>query len=470
MSVLELTFHLLVVLSSIITIANWRYGLYLIVILDILRDPVRKLSEGHSVLFTLSVNSLWLTAFLAAYGESRDQMMGILSKHPLLRTTLNLIVIAILPGALLSITMYQNGYVLAAIGVASYMGPSVGILIGYVLLRSEKQLWSLLKFYIVMNTIAMTSAVFESQGVMSPVLGGIDMEWVRYRTGYEVPLISGIYRSPDVMGLHAAHVVMFSLILLSRRDKRINILWVATMLFAAYCLMLCGRRKMIGIPIAFGLVMLWLQQRARLMKASTTINVAGALIGVIGFFYLATQEGLLQSEYTDYAQTIATEGVDRTRVSLIDSPLTTLNQSGLLGMGLGTSTQGRYYVQSNARGAWQEDGVGRLFAEFGLFGVILIIFAGLIFIQVIFQAFDNAAKPAKPLLSGLIGVVAANAASFIISHQAYSGDPCTILFVSMLLGIVLSAPTRMSHPTVISDMESRYGKYDTAEHPSPHHV
>lgn len=461
MNYIELSFHLAVVFAGIVTLVNWRWGLYLIVLLDVLRDPVRKLSEEQSVIFTLTVNSLWLAAFAAAYGESKAQMSSILQRHKMLGTVLNLVIFAILPGALLSVAMYRNGYLLAIIGAASYLGPCVGIMIGYVYLQNENQLWKLLKWYVFVNSIALISTVLEYQGIESPMFGGINMEWLRYRTGYTVKLITGIFRSPDVMGLHAAHVIMFSTLLLTRKGKKVSFVWVLAILFSSYCLLLCGRRKMIGIPIAFVIAMFWLQQRAGLIKPGAVFNAAIGGAAIIAVVIVATPDDVIDSEYTQYASTIATESVDRTRGSLIDTPLMTLKQSGVLGRGLGTATQGVYYVDSNARGAWQEDGIGRLFAEFGLIGVILLVFAGLLMIQVIFQAFDNAARSTQGFLAGLIAIVVANGASFIVSHQAYSGDPCTILFIAMMLGILFSAPSES--PAAVQPNKAELPRYQISQ-------
>ena len=43
------------------------------------------------------------------------------------------------------------------------------------------------------------------------------------------------------------------------------------------------------------------------------------------------------------------------------------------------------------------------------------------------------------LFIGFVGIVAANAASFLVSHQAY-GDPFLVTLAGFILGITLSAP------------------------------
>jgi hypothetical protein len=89
--------------------------------------------------------------------------------------------------------------------------------------------------------------------------------------------------------------------------------------------------------------------------------------------------------------------------------------------------------------------VSRIFAELGLFGAVLVLIVG----ARVFQACAQALKtippnnPIQEVQIGLASVIAASAASFIISHQAFSGDPCAILFVSLLLGVLLSGPAQL---------------------------
>ena len=63
--------------------------------------------------------------------------------------------------------------------------------------------------------------------------------------------------------------------------------------------------------------------------------------------------------------------------------------------------------------------------------------------------------PISELQIGLVGVIAATAASFIISHQAFSGDPCSMLFVAFLLGVMLSGPVQVNRETMAWQQHQR---------------
>ena len=82
--------------------------------------------------------------------------------------------------------------------------------------------------------------------------------------------------------------------------------------------------------------------------------------------------------------------------------------------------------------AWQEDGISRLFRELGLIGVILIAFAARSLLQTARTAVQlvPADDSIGTLQMGLLAIVAANAASFVASHQQYrSSFQCPIWFV-----------------------------------------
>ena len=185
------------------------------------------------------------------------------------------------------------------------------------------------------------------------------------------------------------------------------------------------------------------------------------LLSALLMIHLLTREVVETQEYADYAQTTITQGNERLRDNVIGGVIGSVEQAGILGYGLGTATQGRYHAAQTIMGesgkikAWQEDGISRIFAEMGVFGAILVMMAlvnGL-------KACRWALKMVPPhnriaeLQMGLAGVVTASAASFVISHQAFSGDPCSMLFVTFLLGVMLSGPLQALRETIALQQE-----------------
>ncbi len=446
---MEEAFFGLVTASCLLALVNWRAGLYAGVVLDVLRDPVRKLSEEQSVVFTLAGALVWGVALLAAIASSQSEWRQLFQRYRQFRVIAICVPLAIVPAAALSVLLYSRGYILAGLGIASYVAPLCAIAMGFVFIRSEEQVYRLLKFYCLLNAIVLVSVPLEALEYDVPGLGGIKVNWIRYRGDQDdVKLISGWYRSPDIMGLHAAHVMMFSAMLAIRARAAGRVGWGLIAAWAATCLMLCGRRKMIGIPLVFMVVSLWLgyargvHQVRRLVVLGLTLVLVSGLVGVVAW---DASMGEDYQEYAQYASTIFTESHSRVNDLVIGSTIGTLQQSGVLGAGLGTATQGRYYAQvstSRASRGWQEDGVSKLLLEFGVPGLILMLAAGVALVLGLFQAVALVAPQSsvQVLQIGLVGVVFGDAASFVISHQQFSGDPVSGMLVMILLGMVLGAP------------------------------
>ncbi len=123
--------------------------------------------------------------------------------------------------------------------------------------------------------------------------------------------------------------------------------------------------------------------------------------------------------------------------------IVTINQSGLLGSGLGVVTQGAQYAGVDRTKAWQEDGVSRLFKELGVVGVFFFVFAGIQYAREAVRAFGMKIKEQVRVIlqNAGIAIFIANAACFAVSHQHISGDAANgilpLLFLGGLFGHIL---------------------------------
>lgn len=446
---MELVFFAIVGLACLIAFSDWRRGVYAGILVDMLRDPARKLSADQSIAITLAGAAVWAFVAWRAWESEGSQVKAFVRSHPQLRTILGCLMFALIPAAALSCVFYPRGYLLAAVGLMSYLGPLIGIGIGFLFARSEDGIYRLLQFYIAVNLPALIGVPMEYLDWDIPGLGGIQHEWIRDRTGYTVNLIAGFYRSPDIMGLHAAHVIMFSAMLWLRKSRGGNAGWLLAGVAAAFCVLLSGRRKMIGIPMVFFVTYLglcaWRQARhGQRLLGLAALGIAVSIVAAIVF--LDPDE---VSDHTTYATTLFTEGPTRMNELVVDSTIETLQRVGILGAGLGSGTQGRYYIGvhrvRNNQG-WQEDGVSRLFLEFGIPGAMLVMFAGFLALQMTAKAIKLIPPDdsLQVLQYGLVAVVLGNAASFVISHQQYSGDPVAGIIATMMAGMVLGL-TRVYH-------------------------
>ena len=428
-------------LSCLLALSNWRKAVYAAIALDFLRDPVRKLDQGESVLITVSVLGLWGVIMISAWGKSQREIHEFFRFNPRLLQAFRLLLLAILPGCVISLIFYSGGYRLVALGLVSYLAPFAGVLLGVLFAKDPVQMERVLRFYCVVNGIALTSVIAEYTKVDLPALGGMrDMNWIRYSGSEIVNLIGGFYRSPDIMGLHAAQVVMFSMILATRRNQGLSIGWLALALFGSLCLLLSGRRKMLGMPLVFMAATAFFCYlrgiRYTQFAAMPVIALSAAAAGV----YLVGTDDFVADEYTNFATTLFTDGVSRSQQIVAGSVASTLSQSGVIGSGIGSATQGAYHVSDGPKMGWQEDGVSRLFKELGIIGVVLAAFAITSAIRAVTLAVRRTPRASLHSLFQLmlIAVVVANAASFMISHQQYSGDPPSAIIVLMVLGMGLS--------------------------------
>jgi len=437
---METIYYALVAVAFFLAIGNWRAGLYACILFDAMRDPIRKLSADQPVAITVAVCVVWIGVFLGAAKTHRAELRDAMRRQfPKLRAGIQCLVVALIPGAALSVVLYQRGYLLAAIGGISYLAPLVGLAIGFLVPRNQRDIERILMFYTVLNSSLLIGAVLEYNGSDLPGLGGISMSWIRQMQGLEVNLISGFYRSPDILGLHAAHVVMFSTILALRAKGPGRFGWSTLAMWGGMCLLLAGRRKTIAIPFIFvaAYLLLSLWRGSRVSRGA--IILAGVAALVTAGTLTLMREAEVSTEYTDYASTLIDRGGTRSKEIVVGSVLSTLHQSGLLGDGLGVATQGSHYVKVTvSRSGWQEDGASRLFKELGLAGVLFVGLAAILCAQALAGALNvmPAAHPAADLQLCLLCVVLGNAACFVASHQIYSGDPASSLFVVSLLGMV----------------------------------
>lgn len=460
---LEYLYYGGLVASLLWALQDWRRGVYLCLLFDAIRDPVRKLTEGKPVAITLAASALWMAVLLGASHRLGPRLMLVTRQLPSLRNAIVLMLAAMVPAAIVSMAYYDGGWKVATIGLFSYAVPMLGVIVGYHFLRGSNDLWPLMRFYCIFNGIFLSGALIEFMKWNVPALGGIDVVWLRHLPGRVVELICGFYRSPDLMGLHSANVAMFATMLAIRRESRAKWLWIAFVMWGSFCLLLSGRRKMIGMLLVFGIVYVGLRLRAAGLKR--VVPFVLVLLTALLMIHLLTREVVETQDYAEYAQTTITQGNERLRDNVIGGVIGSIQQAGILGQGLGTATQGRYHAAKTLMGesgrvkGWQEDGLSRVFAEMGVFGAFLVMMAlynGL-------KACRRSLKMVPPLhpvgdlQMGLAGIIAASAASFIISHQAFSGDPCSMLFVAFLLGVMLSGPIQVMRETIALE------KYEAAD-------
>ncbi len=261
---------------------------------------------------------------------------------------------------------------MATIGGISYLFPIVGLAVGMAYVRSGRDLFVPLVWYCLANGIIMIGAVLEFLHYPIAGLRGMGVHWIRHQTGYMIDLVSGFYRSPDLLGLHASHVLMFTAIIMMRARSPVRWLWFPLTFFAAWCLLISGRRKMIVMPFFFFAVVLFHGVLRGRLTFLFKAGVAAAVVAGLAYMFFP---GEGTSDYVKYAETSKAEGWERFVSSGPGGYFEAIRQAGILGYGLGTATQGNGQLASHTARVWSEDGISRLAVEFGIPGTIFVVCA-----------------------------------------------------------------------------------------------
>lgn len=433
-------------ISCLLLIWKWRPGVFGIVLWEALRDPVRKLLPDYVVTLAIAGCLLWVACLLGCLRCECRRCSQVVPKQfyvpiVLLFTFLSL---GIMAG-------WQHGVPIRVLGLGfvSYVFPFIGLITGYHFGKQADSVRKLLALYAAFNALLIGATFLEILGVKSPVLGGILMEWYRFRGTHSIPLPSGFYRSPDILGLHAAHVFAFSLLLtITAATPRWRILWLAMMYWGGVMLMISARRKMQGLAVVFLGVFfgLLVYHHKRLILPSNRFLPFRrvALISVLCGFCMLACWATIPSQVV-YAASIIYESPARIAAAVFSSPSVTLRQSGVAGIGLGTATQGNSIVGNGYISGWQEDGLSRLVLEGGLGGAICMIVAIAILamngLRIVIRADTDAVKQQTALFvlaAGLLSIITGNLACYSISHQHFSGDPLFGALLGLWMGCLWS--------------------------------
>ncbi|NNJ26389.1 hypothetical protein [Alienimonas chondri] len=434
-------FYMAVAACCGISLIRWRWGIYAAVLFDAVRDPARKLTPDFPLLMTLAPAAVWAAVFAGLLLERRGGAKAIFRAQPGTKRFVALLVAALLPGAAVAAATLPRGPLVAAFGAVSYLAPLLGLAIGFAFAHSAADVRRIAGWYCAVNAAMLISVPAERFGWGWQGLGGIEMEWVRYHGQEVIPLISGWYRSPDTMGLRAAHLMMFAATLAVHRPETGRRIpwwgWLLLVVWGGACLVLCGRRKMIGVPVVFVGVFAALQALREGWVKAVGMAAAGAGIAAVGIVLTAGETGLgLGNE--DYLASTLGDSTERLGTETVSSIDPVLRQYGLLGNGLGSATQGHHYVAGRNL-AWPESMGARVLTELGLPGTVLLVCALLALLGTFAAAVPRRGEfaPHARLQTCLLAMLAAAAACMTISHQSFSGDPMEMLLLLAIAGFVL---------------------------------
>jgi len=434
----------LVAVSTFVALSNWRKGIFLMILIAAVQDPVRKLTPGTPGYLVLSSTIVFIAAIIGAYQNRLRLWRWFRRSYGKLSFAARLFLISLVPAALVTLSLGSLGALLVImIGLLTYLTLIFGLLIGFSFVNKPIELRKVLAFYCVVTAIMLIGTPLEYFKLFQgwPALGtkALNMEWIRYTGDAVINLIAGFYRSPDVMGWHAVVATMLSIVLAlsSRGNKRL--FWIVIAAWCGAAAMLCGRRKMFLMLPLFSMVLLWLYLKAR--HRSRTVAIIGILIGVsicgyLVYDFMGRDTGLEGYYFRRFG-----ELPERVKDHGFDSLVATYNQSGFFGEGLGTATTGAHHLTVARPSTWQEGGLEKLMVELGVPGLLCFLLLAYRLLRISLNtAIRQITQRSEDyaLISGLGAIFVANAASFFVSHQIF-GDPFIMTFFSFLTGLLLSA-------------------------------
>jgi len=418
--------------SCAYALVDWRRAWLLVMVCGVIQDPVRKLTAGSPVWISFAVVGLYAAILFAARNEMRAHAAEFTRRFKSISTGITTFIFLLLIAALNGLVTYGfDKWPAPAVSFVTYVIPMIAALLGYTWLQREEMMLRFFRVYAVITSVALIGTVFEYWRVPSRMLGLVSFEgdYIRHLPGIQVRMLSGIYRSPDVMAWHAGMLTAIGVAMVLRAGlRRQMLIWSAAAGWGFLNCMIAGRRKAIYFVIIFCLMFVWrYMRRVRPSQMFATLGLL-LILGVV-INYLSSDEGT--SVYTRSA--VATRGEIGQRFE--GGVMQTFREVGYMGAGLGTATQGVHHLLGSNGIGWQEGGLGKVAMEVGLPGLLALFF--MVFIVgrmlLVLTRIDDVPGSSQFLRVMLFALVNANIAGFIASAQAYN-DAVLGLTAGFLVG------------------------------------
>lgn len=406
---------------------DWRRGWLLMSLAGALQDPVRKLTPGAPVWISFLVVLLYFVVVIAARKtilvELRDFGRRFSNVYTVVVAFVFLLFVAALNGIF---TFGIANWRVPLISLFTYFVPLIAAMLGYSWFQREEWMFRFFHIYAAVTTVALFGTMAEYFRVQSSMLGMVAYsgDYIRHLPGIQIRLLSGIYRGPDIMALHAATLTSIGIAMALRSGLgRQTLIWGSLATWGFINCMLAGRRKALYFIAVFVVAFLWrYARRVRTAEIFALLAVLLVLYGVV--------RNLAAGETTSVYARGALASQDELRQRFEGGALATFAQYGFMGAGLGSATQGVHHLLGAQNIGWQEGGLGKLAAEVGLPGILALLVLGVIVFQLLMRLTTIPDVPGSSqfIRVTLFGLVAANGASFIGSAQAYSDAVLALTF------------------------------------------
>jgi hypothetical protein len=280
--------------------------------------------------------------------------------------------------------------------------------------------------------------VLEYLGYQWRVLGTVALTEanLRFLPGLQIRMLSGFYRAPDIMGWHAATLTMIGIVMAVRGATLQRAWpWMAVTAWGFLNCLISGRRKAVYMVAVFAAAFLFRYVRRLSTSQAIAFLFAGLAVAIV---IQKVGQDEAASVYTRGAATTQDEVFSRLEGGFFE----TIRQTGVMGGGLGTATQGVYHVLSEKAAekmGWQEGGLGKLTMELGVPGVAAVAFLAFALLSLMLKIsrYPDVPGSSQVLRASLFGIVISNVVEFMVSAQAYS-DAVLTLMTAFFVGCLLA--------------------------------
>lgn len=430
-------------------VSDWRSGMLVCVAVGFLADTVRKVTPDQPIYFVVLVGVFVFAVavgFVRQHGLVRFTDIAIL-RGPV-RTPLTLFLIWLLFQSAISFYHYDN-LALIGIGLLSYLAPIPGFLVAYYYGLRVQSAVHFLKFYVLFASLMLGGIFLSILGVDSGLLEEVGTGVTIHVPGGILESYPGFLRSTEGAAWHAAAAVSLVLVLavsgVVRWPKILVALLIVLLVSAG---LLTGRRKMLMEVLIFsGLYAAMLLVFTRRLGRMALIGaIMAILLGVIGTFTI-TDSSARQAHrfdvYLERSATVFSEAEDRFAKLGLGSVQWAVEKHGFFGGGVGVASQGGQHFGGGSQrfGGAGEGGLGKIVAELGVPGLVLIVWiigAILIYLRRLVTQVSRLDNPIVPFFFGLVAFLAANVPVFIVATQIF-GDLFVLLILGWVFGFSIAA-------------------------------
>ncbi len=434
----------IVALSTAIAFSNWRTAMFLILVVGLLQDPVRKLTPEAPSIFVLSTLPIWFAAFIKMRGVEQ-RFIALFSRDYLaLISRMRMFVLMLIPGCIVMLMRGLFLWKVVLLGAFGYIAPILGIIVGFVFSLNTKHLLRFLAFYCFLVALMLSGTLMEYKNIFPEwqAIGtsAMKMVWIKYVSyGHTIYMKAGFFRSPDIMGWHASMMTMLALTLFFvNRSRSLGWIWLVFAVWGVICIVISGRYKMIATTIAWGVsysVLVYLYQG---IGRVIGIAVIGVMV-IVGMSMVSNRIGLGGSDFMLYASSPLSYSAERADKHGVKAVISTYRQVGFWGNGMGSATQGVRHTGIKFKKGWQEGGLSKMMGELGGVGLIFFILLCISLLAALISNIKGRLYKGHlfDLRAGIISIIFANAFAFVVSAQIFS-DLFVISIISMCVGFVLS--------------------------------